>query len=147
MKENLKNLIMKLVGIEDTPQKIALGFAIGVFWGIFPTVGIGTILSVIFASLFKANRISAIAGSLFGLPIFSLIYTIISIIIGGLILGEKWSDLILLIKEIRESGWRHIMKYAITIYSVGIIVLSLVFSFIAYISTLYIVRVYKQRKK
>lgn len=147
MKENIKNLIRKVIGIEDTPHKIAFGFAIGVFWGVFPTVGIGTILSIIFASLFRVNRVSAIAGSLFGLPIFSLIYTVISLVIGGLILGENWSDIMLLITEVREKGWRHIMRYGITIYSVGIIILSLLLSFIAYIFILYIVKIYKQKKK
>lgn len=144
MKEILKNLIRKLVGIKDTPQKIALGFAIGVFWGVFPTVGIGTILAIAVAALFKANKISAVAGSLFGLPIFGMIYTIISVFIGGLILGNELTDIMLLIKDIREFGWKHIMKYAITSYSLGIVTLSFTLSFIAYISLLAIIKKYKK---
>ena len=59
----LQFLFDKLFKINDTPQKIALGFGLGVFAGIFP--GTGPVAAILLAYVFRANRASALFGSLF----------------------------------------------------------------------------------
>ena len=56
----IKNGVKKFFLIDDTPHKIAGGFALGVFWGIMPGEGVATTL--ITAVLLRLNRLSATAG-------------------------------------------------------------------------------------
>lgn len=65
----IKRFAKSLIGINDSPKKIALGVAIGVFWGILPTFGFAILFSVPTAFLLKANRLSAIAGTFVSNPL------------------------------------------------------------------------------
>src|SRR4029453_9348134 len=49
----------RLVTIEDTPHSIALGVAIGIFFGFTPLWSLKTLLSIAVAWLFKSNKIAA----------------------------------------------------------------------------------------
>lgn len=60
--KKIKGFLKKFFLIDDTPHKIAAGAALGVFFGISPGEGIATTL--IFASLFRFNRLAATAGVL-----------------------------------------------------------------------------------
>ena len=52
----------KIIRIKDNPRLVSLGFALGLFIGMTPFFGGHTILALIFASLFRVNRIAAILG-------------------------------------------------------------------------------------
>ncbi len=52
--------IRKILQIDDTPESIALGTAIGVFIAMTPTVGIQMVLALIFCTLFRANRLAGV---------------------------------------------------------------------------------------
>lgn len=49
----------RLISIDDTPHSIALGSAIGMFFGLTPLFGLKTLLSIVVAWLFKSNKIAA----------------------------------------------------------------------------------------
>lgn len=51
---------MKLMTIKDTPHSIALGSAIGIFFGFTPLLSMKTLLSIGVAWLFKSNKIAAV---------------------------------------------------------------------------------------
>jgi uncharacterized protein (DUF2062 family) len=51
---------LKLLAIRDTPEAIAGGVAIGVFFGFMPLFGLKTALTVLFAWLMRCNLIAAI---------------------------------------------------------------------------------------
>lgn len=56
---------LKLLAIRDTPEAIAGGVAIGVFFGFMPLLGFKTILAIFFAWLTRSNILAAvIAGAL-----------------------------------------------------------------------------------
>jgi uncharacterized protein len=55
----LAHLHFRLVTIEDTPHSIALGVAIGIFFGFTPLWSLKTLLSIVVAWLFKSNKIAA----------------------------------------------------------------------------------------
>lgn len=57
-----KLLYRKLVKINDTPQRIALGLGLGVTLGIIP--GTGPLAALFLAFILKVNRASALLGSL-----------------------------------------------------------------------------------
>ncbi len=51
---------LRLMTIKDTPHSIALGSAVGVFFGFTPLLSLKTLLSIAFAWLFKSNKIAAV---------------------------------------------------------------------------------------
>lgn len=55
----LSHLHFRLVTIEDTPHSIALGVAIGIFFGFTPLWSLKTLLSIAVAWLCKSNKIGA----------------------------------------------------------------------------------------
>jgi uncharacterized protein (DUF2062 family) len=50
-------LIVKVLHADDTPHRIALGIAIGVFIGFTPTVGLQMIIALALATLLRANKV------------------------------------------------------------------------------------------
>ena len=65
-KDNLLNALRRVyerfVKIRGRPQEIALGFALGIFIGMTPTMGIQMPIAVFFAAIFKWSKISAASG-------------------------------------------------------------------------------------
>jgi uncharacterized protein len=55
----LKKTYTRFLKIRGNPHEIALGFALGLFIGMSPTIGLHTAIAVFFAALFKWNKISA----------------------------------------------------------------------------------------
>lgn len=84
-----KALHQNIFSIDDSPENIARGFALGSFVSMTPFVGLHLLLSVGLASLFGWNRISAAIAAfntnmLTGVFIFSFNYYL-----GALVIGEK----------------------------------------------------------
>jgi uncharacterized protein len=55
----LKEHSLRLVALRDTPNAIAGGVAIGFFFGCTPLIGLKTLLSILFAWLFRCNVLAA----------------------------------------------------------------------------------------
>jgi uncharacterized protein (DUF2062 family) len=60
--QKIKKLFLKFFLINDTPQKVAGGAALGVFLGMIP--GEGVTASLVLSSIFRLNRLAAITGAL-----------------------------------------------------------------------------------
>jgi uncharacterized protein (DUF2062 family) len=58
----LRKIYRRFIKIQGDPRNIALGFALGIFIGMSPIIGLHTVLAIFFAALFKWNKISAAAG-------------------------------------------------------------------------------------
>ncbi len=78
----------RLVKINDSPQKIALGFALGVFLGIFP--GAGPMASVVLSSIFRINSIAALTGSLLTNTWISVVTFAFAVKAGAYVTGADW---------------------------------------------------------
>ena len=68
---------LKLLAIRDTPEAIAGGVAIGIFFGFMPVFGIKTISAIFFAWLTGSNILAAVlAGALHDvfLPLMPVVY-------------------------------------------------------------------------
>jgi len=65
-KQNLTGIIRRLyerfIMIRGEPREVALGFALGIFIGMTPTVGVQTPIAIFFAALFKWSKLSAAIG-------------------------------------------------------------------------------------
>jgi len=84
---SIKKLIKRLMQINDSPQKIARGFAIGVFWGVLPTFGFAIIFSLPTAILLRANKFASILGTFVSNPLTTPFFYAFSYKIGRLLLG------------------------------------------------------------
>jgi uncharacterized protein (DUF2062 family) len=58
----LKDLIKKLLHIEDTPKRTALAYSIGIFLGFSPFLGFHTLAGLVIAFLFRLNRVAIVLG-------------------------------------------------------------------------------------
>ncbi len=144
-----KDIYLKIIGINDSPHKIAGGFAVGVFLGIIP--GAGPIASVVMAYLFRVNRAAALAGSVLTNTWFSIVTFALAIKIGGFLTGTNWqqiySDAKLLFEHMSwqkftdGSSWT-ILKPLLAGYAV----VGLVFGLCIYVIVLIIVIAYRRRK-
>jgi hypothetical protein len=57
-----------LLHIDDTPQRTAAAFALGVFFGFSPFLGFHTILGIVFAFVLNLNRVAVLLGVYSNLP-------------------------------------------------------------------------------
>jgi hypothetical protein len=64
-----------LLHLDDSPRRLAVALAVGVFISCTPFWGLQTILSVIVATVFRLNRAAAVTGTWINLPWFApLVY-------------------------------------------------------------------------
>src|SRR4030066_1909704 len=63
-RRTFRYISLRLVRVGGDSVHVALGFALGVFLGVFPTFGLGIPLALFLASMFRWNRVSALLGSL-----------------------------------------------------------------------------------
>ncbi len=89
---------------EGSPGERARGLAFGVFAGCFPFFGLQTILGIALASLFKGNRVLAVAGTWISNPITYIPLYLFNYEIGCLILGSKTENIVF-----RELTWDNII--------------------------------------
>jgi uncharacterized protein (DUF2062 family) len=60
--KQFKELLKKLLHIEDTPERTALAYSIGVFLGFSPFLGLHTLMGLAVAFLFRLNRAAVLLG-------------------------------------------------------------------------------------
>ncbi|MBU2102595.1 MAG: DUF2062 domain-containing protein [Candidatus Omnitrophota bacterium] len=81
----IRTFFKKLFKVNDTPQRVAAGFGIGVFSGILP--GTGPLAALFLATLFRVNRASALLGGLLTNTWLSLVIFAFSVTVGARITG------------------------------------------------------------
>jgi uncharacterized protein len=79
-----------LLHIDDTPERTAAAFALGVFFGFSPMLGLHTILGIVFAFLLNLNRVAVMLGVYSNLPwIIGPYYAFATMVVGASITGHK----------------------------------------------------------
>lgn len=79
----------RFLKIRGNPHEIALGFALGLFVGMTPLLGIHTAIAVFFASCLKWNKISAAAAVWISNPLTAPVIYGINYFIGAKIMCTK----------------------------------------------------------
>lgn len=72
-----------LLHIHDTPERTAAAFAVGVFCGFSPFMGLHTVMGVGLAFLFNFNRVATLLGVYSNLPWIIAQYYIFSTVMGA----------------------------------------------------------------
>lgn len=95
----LRFLYLKLIKINDSPHKVAAGFAMGVFVGIMPFAG--PFIALLLAFLLRVNRASALIGSFITNTWISIVLFFAAVKIGsflfaidGELLRLRWAALV-----------------------------------------------------
>jgi uncharacterized protein (DUF2062 family) len=133
--------------INDTPHKIAAGAALGVFLGIAPGAGIAATL--VLASVFKLNRLAAVAGAVATNTWTLVIALPMAAAVGGFLFGGNAASLIEHFNAIYDLGWRSLIskEMFLTIIlplAVGFIVVSGVIAVFFYIFTLVVITMHRK---
>jgi uncharacterized protein len=78
-----------LLHIDDTPERTAAAFALGVFFGFSPFLGLHTILGILFAFLLNLNRVAVLLGVYSNLPWVIAPYYAFVTLAGARITGHR----------------------------------------------------------
>ena len=137
----VKAWLLKLISLRATPHEIAIGFAIGVFIGIFPTFGLGGLVILALAPMWKFNIPASIAGTLMGNPVFAPIWITLSC----LLVRINPSDI-----KVPEETFARILVHYSQIglwYILGNTIISIVVAVLSYFCVIGILTVYYKRKE
>ncbi|MBF0387806.1 MAG: DUF2062 domain-containing protein [Candidatus Omnitrophica bacterium] len=91
---------LKLFRINDSPLKVALGFALGAFVGVMP--GVGPVAALVLAVFFRVNRVSALLGSLLFNTWMGLVALVLAVKVGALVMGRD--------QQVVQAAWSAIFR-------------------------------------
>jgi Uncharacterized protein conserved in bacteria len=79
-----------LLHVDDTPERTAAAFALGVFFGFSPFLGLHTILGIVFAFLLNYNRVAVLLGVYSNLPwVIAPYYALTTMFVGAPLTGHR----------------------------------------------------------
>ncbi len=82
-----------LLHVDDTPERTAAAFALGVFFGFSPFLGLHTILGIVFAFLLNYNRVAVLLGVYSNLPwVIAPYYALTTMFVGAPLTGHRIPD-------------------------------------------------------
>ena len=76
----------QLLHTHDTPQRTAAAYALGVFFGFSPVLGLHTVLGLVVAFVFNLNRVAVVLGIYSNLPWILPAYYTLATLVGAAIL-------------------------------------------------------------
>ena len=145
-----KNYYYILIKGRESPERIAKGFAVGVFIAFSPFLGFHTILCIFFSLLLNASKTASILGSLVCNPLTIPIIYFSEYEIGKLIMKFLRFD----VQNVSLSDFKAVTLKAIIEFGesvaypvfIGSIIFGVVFSIIAYIlSKRYFQKVFSEK--
>jgi len=84
----LADRLRAVLKLDDTPSRIALALAVGVFISCTPFYGLQTLLSLAVATVFRLNKAATVTGTWLNLPWFAPFVYGLALHIGGLIVPD-----------------------------------------------------------
>ena len=123
----LRRWLEQLLHTHDTPRRTAAAYAVGVFFGFSPFLGLHTVLGLMTAFLLSLNRVAVVLGVYSNLPwILPAYYTLATVAGAGLLRADVPPGLLAQLTAAATQGsWsdlRHIaasLKPLLWSYTVG----------------------------
>jgi len=153
---HLKDFIKKLLRIEDTPERTALAFAIGIFLGFSPFLGFHTLAGVAIAFLFRLNRVAILLGAWTNTPWWIIPYYTFATWVGMRVMGFQINHTVLtkLFQLGMDEGfigsdfWKRVASQwgLLLSFAVGSLILAAVFALTAYPLALRWIRFYRLKR-
>lgn len=94
VKRRIRLIYLKILRIDDPPERIARGAAIGVLMGILPTFGLGGLFALALAFVLKANKAASVLGTFIMNPLTSPFFWTLSIVTGSVILRQDYNTML-----------------------------------------------------
>jgi len=144
LKKKFREIIVRLLKLNNAPQEIALGAAIGVFISILPLYGLHTLLVIILAVLVKpANKIAMFLGTNFSLPPTLPFITWAAYEIGRAVLKGRFDPITF--ETFKNITWQKIVSHYQPLF-IGSLILGTICAVLAYIITYYLVKRFKDKR-
>jgi uncharacterized protein (DUF2062 family) len=152
MREKVSRFLRRLLTLDDTPERIAQAFALGVFLAFSPLVGLHLFIGFMLAFFFGLNRFALLVGIFINNPCTLLPIYAAGTYLGGLLIGFpnrpslpsfEWQALWRSDYWLQLAGQWHILKPMV----VGSFVLSAFLSAFSYIAALYLIRQRRARQE
>lgn len=122
----MRHWLDQMLHTHDTPERTALAFAIGVFFGFSPLLGLHTLLGLVVAFALNLNRVAVLLGIYSNLPWILPAYYSLATMAGAAILRVKikprllkemttaladgsWTDLRLLAHSLTPLAWAYVL--------------------------------------
>jgi uncharacterized protein (DUF2062 family) len=139
----LRRWLGVLLHIDDTPERTAAAFALGVFFGFSPFLGFHTVLGIAFAFLLNFNRVAVLLGVYANLPwVVAPYYAFTTMFVGARLTGQRVppgfrEELTMLFEQSLFDGgfWHHVVllfRPLLAPYVVGSLLGALVLAAFAY---------------
>lgn len=123
---------LKIYYARGSAHEIALGAAIGAFWGVFPTFGLSTVLSLLMYKFLRFNLLAAISGAFISNPLTSPFLLLISYKVGSYFIKSNI--------QLDYSNWYKNMPEVGYILLIGATVVSFIAGIIVYYAIKYLVQ-------
>jgi uncharacterized protein (DUF2062 family) len=109
-----KRWLEQLLHTHDTPRRTAAAYALGVFFGFSPVLGLHTVLGLASAFVFNLNRLAVILGIYSNLPWILPAYYTLATLVGAAILGVEVPPGLLreLTEALRDASWGEFRRLA-----------------------------------
>jgi uncharacterized protein (DUF2062 family) len=143
----------QLLHTHDTPQRTAAAYAVGVFFGFSPFLGLHTVLGLIVAFVFNLNRVAVVLGVYSNLPWILPAYYTLTTMVGAALLrvdippgllkelraaldGVSWGEFRALTKALTPLLWA---------YALGSMIGAIIMAIVAYRASLTMIVAHRRR--
>jgi uncharacterized protein (DUF2062 family) len=143
----------QLLHTHDTPKRTAAAYAVGVFFGFSPFLGLHTILGLVVAFAFNLNRVAVLLGVYSNLPWILPAYYTLATMAGAAMLNVDVPPGLL--KDFREAltdaSWGEFRSFAKTLtpllwsYALGSVLGAIVLALTAYRASLTMIVAHRAR--
>ena len=140
----MRHWLDQMLHTNDTPQRTAAAYALGVFFGFSPFLGLHTVLGLVCAFALNLNRVAVLLGIYSNLPWILPAYYTLTTMLGAAILGVQVPPGLLkeLSDALTDASWadfRH-LAHALTpllwAFGLGSMIGSVILAVVAYRASL-----------
>ena len=136
----LRRWLEQLLHTHDTPERTAAAYALGVFFGFSPWLGLHTVLGIVCAFAFNLNRVAVLLGIYSNLPWILPAYYTLATVVGATILQVRVPPGLLreLSSALAQASWAdfralaHALKPLAWAYVLGATIGSIILAIVAY---------------
>ena len=137
---------LKILRLKENPQKIARGFAAGVFAGCLPLMGLQFIVSFLLAILIRGNKLTALMGTWISNPFTYVPLFLLNFKVGKLIINLLIHDYTVEFSFDSGQKFTDLGQEIMIAISLGSIIVALCSSLIAYQVILFLLKKWKKHK-